>query len=66
MFIALEVLSYAAPLGAECKVNTQKHIALPWSAELFPARLQTLCSSGAFPSARQYEPFRAKPITSAD
>ena len=35
MFIASTLLSYPAPLGAECKVNTQKHIALRWSAESY-------------------------------
>ena len=29
------LLSYPAPLGAECKVKRQKNIALRWSAELF-------------------------------
>ena len=36
MFIAPTYrVSRSAPLGAECKVTTQKHIALRWSAGLF-------------------------------
>jgi hypothetical protein len=33
MFIASNFLMYPAPLGAACKLNPPKHMALRWSAE---------------------------------
>jgi hypothetical protein len=34
MFIAPDLLIYPAPLGAACKLNAPKHMALRWSAQV--------------------------------